>query len=277
MAKPIKDLNNSDFNYSKQMGILIAYIKEHWNVSARPKGYKEFCENYTDFKGMEEEDQQTIINAFEGFDDSTAGSFSFPIRTSLPQVAYDDKCQGREPLETLLGAVFAYGMRYGMRYEEVSNRSDTHYRLHSIEHCISQIKWEKDDPEMQETYRNELNDLFNVLIDHMDTCTKYELIQDKILKERVKPLIVSYCKHHFNRSKEPGIIVKTHHKRLNDIWETLFRYNVGHRSKEHPVYTELKKELKEKGIDLSRKKTKKDYEHIYILKPCKKTSKKGNK
>lgn len=134
MATNIKELKcQNDFDFEKQVNYLLKYIKKHWNVRAVPKGYKEFCENYTDYQGMEEMDWDKIMSEFEGFEDSSAVSYPFPGKVSLPHVAYDDINQGRKPLETLFGAIFGYGMRYGMRYEEVADNTQTYYRLNTIE------------------------------------------------------------------------------------------------------------------------------------------------
>ena len=92
---------------------LYNYIKKHWTGSIKPKKYKEFLEDYEDYAGMEELNTKELEESFKGFIDSTAASFSFPVKTSLPHVAYDDTNQGRCPLRVLISACLSHGLIIG--------------------------------------------------------------------------------------------------------------------------------------------------------------------
>lgn len=128
MSMKLKEMQERDFNYSDQIKALLDHIKKYWNIRATPKGYKKFCADYTDYKGQGE-DETALYEEFKGFGDGGTCSFGFPTRVSLPHVAYDDICQRRNPLNTLIGAVMAYGMAYGQRYEEVNDHSTINYRM----------------------------------------------------------------------------------------------------------------------------------------------------
>ena len=67
----------------------------------------------------------------------TAGSPSFEVRVALPHVIYDDKCQGRKPLETLVGAIL--GHAYVMAEHNNSSKM-----LKELVQVLQQI----DDPEV---------------------------------------------------------------------------------------------------------------------------------
>ena len=74
----------------------------------KPKGWKEMAKDYNDYDGMEELDEKSLKESFKGMHFSTAVSFPFEVAVSLPHVMYDSKCQGRKPLEALIGAVLAH-------------------------------------------------------------------------------------------------------------------------------------------------------------------------
>ena len=107
LTREDKDINN----FEKIVSSLEKHIKKHWNVKElKPKGYDAFVKDYTDFKGMDELDMELLQKEFTGFNDASPGSHSFPIRVSLPHVAYSDKCQCRSPLHELIGSCLHYGM-----------------------------------------------------------------------------------------------------------------------------------------------------------------------
>ena len=109
-----KEASNDQLdNFSFISETIVNFVKKHWDCVVKPKGYDEFIENYEDFDGMEELDGEALKEDFKGFNDATSGSMSFPIKIALPHTAYDDKCQGRDSIETLLGAVLGHGMMVG--------------------------------------------------------------------------------------------------------------------------------------------------------------------
>lgn len=119
-------------NFSEIVGWIMKFMLSQWNIEAKPKGYDEFLKDYMDFDGMEELDEKALCKLFEGFDNAGAGHFSLPIWTSLPHTAYGDKCQGRPPLETLIGAILNYGMMIGdrsRRLKEIKKHEQVKKRL----------------------------------------------------------------------------------------------------------------------------------------------------
>jgi hypothetical protein len=112
--KDLKSAKLDDLNYFEDIANAVYdYIKKTWKCKVAPKGYKAFTADYEEYDGMEEVDHNAIKKAFKGFDDETAGSPSFPFKIAMPNVAYDDKEQGRNPLRCLIGAVLGYGMAIG--------------------------------------------------------------------------------------------------------------------------------------------------------------------
>jgi len=131
-----------ELNYSGHAEILIKWIKEHWNVgNPKPKGYKEFlAKKESDFEGLEELDEKQLLKDFPGFDDSSAGSNAFPVKMSMPHIAYDDTQQGRDPLTMLVSNIFSYGIRYGQVLEGVYSSSGMNHKIHHLSHCMSMAK-----------------------------------------------------------------------------------------------------------------------------------------
>jgi len=93
-------------NFGDIVDPIVEYIKDTWEGDFKPKGYKEFIDNYQDYEGM----NTVNIDNYKGFLDGTATSYSFPVATSLPHIAYDDLEQGRDPLQMLISSCISYGM-----------------------------------------------------------------------------------------------------------------------------------------------------------------------
>lgn len=254
------------FDFSKHADALRKYIKEHWNVSARPKGYAEFTKDYKDYQGQEELDEKAILEAFDGCNDTGACSFSFPMRLSLPHTAYDDICQGRKPFETLVGAIFGYGIAYGMRMEEVGDNTSTYYRLSSIRHCISMMEHNRH-PEKKELYRQELEDHFKVKIDHMITSDKYRRLRSEVDKRNVIPMIRKMLKSTKSRM---FILVQNKFKNQKPVFDILLDLCVGRISKENPVFVDLRRELKQFGIILKMKSKRGTHPMVFTFKRARK-------
>lgn len=108
-------------NFGEDVSALIDYLLKYWNglESVKPKGFDEFEKDYCDFDGQEEwedKERDKCEKEFNGFDDEGVGSFNFVRKVSLPDVMYNDICQGRSPLQTLIGACVAYGHMRGEIY-----------------------------------------------------------------------------------------------------------------------------------------------------------------
>lgn len=118
--KNLNDIDISKFNFSAETDALFAFIKKRWNgvTSLKPKGYKKFTENYEDWDGMgewQENEKEKEEKAFEGFDDAGVRCDNIVGKISTPQVAYSDICQGSEPNRSLIGAILSYGMGIGAK------------------------------------------------------------------------------------------------------------------------------------------------------------------
>jgi hypothetical protein len=111
------------------------------------------------------------------------------MRVSLPHVLYDDCGQGRKPLETLIGAVLGYGMLLGERMAEVDEDSEANYRLHLASHIFFMSLCHEDDPEIKETYANEITKILDPKNNREPYDKFYEEFEGyryNILKERFK-------------------------------------------------------------------------------------------
>lgn len=97
-------------NFEKSVNSILSETKLDFPEAKtmKPKGWTKLGKNYTDYQGMEELDTASLKKLFNGMHSGTAGSSSFEVRTSLPHVMYDDKCQGRKPLEVLVGSIFGH-------------------------------------------------------------------------------------------------------------------------------------------------------------------------
>lgn len=130
MSYKLKDLKDyMKFSFSQEIEALLKYLDTSWDINAKPKGYAAYKKNYKDYQGMEELDEEALLKSFDGHDSTGTLSGSFPLRVSMPHVAFDDVGQGRRPLETLLGAVLGHGIHIGERLAAVNNMSDANRRL----------------------------------------------------------------------------------------------------------------------------------------------------
>jgi hypothetical protein len=265
----------NDFNYSEHIEALLEYIKKYWNIRAIPKGYKAFCDDYTDFKGQGE-DETALYEEFKGHGDGGTCSFGFPTRVSLPHVAYDDICQGRNPLNTLIGAVMAYGMIYGQRYEEVNENSTMNYRMKFASFAMESMvfhRYTSLDHEKADLKEQEWKDYMDVKIDMHETMDKYRDLSRKLTKKRaliqLKHCFGSHKSFHKGLRKGGRIIITKNKKlkRRGPLWSHLFKLMGGGQSKDNPFTTELKKELREYGIVLTGKKSRRSMmsPDIYIF------------
>lgn len=109
---PIKvyDIIRKDWDYEKTSSNLLNKIKESMPdaTKLRPKGWKQLAKNYEDYDGQEEYNETE--NVFKGMNSEGVVSHAFHVRVALPYVMYDDKCQGRKPLYTLIGAILAHAL-----------------------------------------------------------------------------------------------------------------------------------------------------------------------
>lgn len=106
----LHDALRKDWDYEKNVNAILADVKSEFPYAskARPKNWNKLAKDYIDYDGMSELDSRELHKLFNGMDSGTAGAPSFEVRTALPHVMYDDKCQGRKPLEVLVGAMVGH-------------------------------------------------------------------------------------------------------------------------------------------------------------------------
>lgn len=106
----LSNIVNNNYNYESGVSSIIEDLKRDFpNVNKlKPKGWSKLSKGYNDYDGMDELDSVSLKDSFKGMNSLTASSYPFEIRVSLPHVMYDDKCQGRKPLEVLVGAVLGH-------------------------------------------------------------------------------------------------------------------------------------------------------------------------
>ena len=108
----VVDFLNEQFDYEKTSKNITSLIRQEYHDSSKmkPKGWKELNKNYDGFNSMEQYDskQKQDFQDFTGSYVSHPAVHHFVVRVSLPHVMYDDKEQGRKPLETLVGAIMTH-------------------------------------------------------------------------------------------------------------------------------------------------------------------------
>lgn len=123
------DVIMSKWDYSTNVKELLKEIKEVFPEATKllPIGWKNLAKNYRDFDGQEEycETQQELDDKeFKGINSGTAGTFPFQARVALPYVMYDDKCQGRKPLHTLIGAILGHAYALNIKNNTIAVLKD---------------------------------------------------------------------------------------------------------------------------------------------------------
>jgi hypothetical protein len=101
------------WDYEKVVKSIIQEVKKEVEKPnlLMPIGWKKLAKGYSDYDGMEEyskEQSQKDREEFKGVDSNSASASGYPGRIALPYVMYDDKCQGRKPLEVLVGAIVGH-------------------------------------------------------------------------------------------------------------------------------------------------------------------------
>lgn len=156
---------------------------------------------YQDFQDQEDLDDEALLKSFDGHDGAGTLSSPFPVRVSLPHVAYSDCCQGRKPLETLVGSILGYGMLLGMRVAEVNTNSDVHYRMTWMGHAYNGLRYE-DDPQLVLMTLKEINEYKeNFNEGHHDIFMKFQGLKREHLCKKLKALLAPLFKESNKRIK----------------------------------------------------------------------------
>lgn len=170
-----------DWDFEKKVNSIISTINTEFPDAKKikPKGWNKLAKNYIDYAGMNELNNY-IIEKFTGMNSGTACSFSFDVSTALPHVMYDDKCQNRKPLQTLVGAIV--GHAYVM-----NEKNNTH----KIKKEWSQFKTLLEEPgitEIKFTFEEPLNQaLFNIMKTNLEVTSSALKILGINNRKKIKP------------------------------------------------------------------------------------------
>ena len=151
---------------------------------------------------MDTFNEKAVLRAFKGHGDGGVCSPPFVTRVSLPFVTYDHVCQGRKPLETLLGAVLGHGMLLGERIAAVDPHSDSGMKMTMALHAFNSMRF-AEDPLILKSYADELEEYLKESKRHInydETYKKYEALRKKILERKLHGEFKEYL-------KDKGIVI----------------------------------------------------------------------
>lgn len=131
-------------SFAQDADALTDHLKRNWDGlnDVKPKGWSDLEENYSDFDGYDEwkeRFQADQEDKFDGFNNETASSFNFVAQTALPNVMYDDQCQGREPIRILVSAAMAYGQYRGAIIQRADDSKSMGWKIDYIKHLIGLV------------------------------------------------------------------------------------------------------------------------------------------
>jgi hypothetical protein len=122
---------------------LVSFVKSTWEGTGQicPRGFKYYKENYVDYQDMNDgELMQANRDKFKGINNTDEMNLPFTDALSLPHVTYDHTNQGRDPLQSLMHACFAYGanfkaaeMRVKLEKFRKDNNRDLEFDMESLE------------------------------------------------------------------------------------------------------------------------------------------------
>lgn len=245
MAYSLKKLQYKDVSFDKEVEALLKYLRDTgWKISAKPTGYDEYRKTYQDFQGQEDLDEEALLKSFDGHDGAGTCSLPFPMRVSLPHVAYDDCCQGRKPLETLVGSILGYGMFLGMRVAEINTSSDIHYRMTWMGHAYNDLRYE-DNTELALLILKEIDEYrTNFDEGHHEIFEKFKRLKLELLCKKLKGVLAPLFNETSERIKftqdsevhkilekiysEASLSIKTLKKHIHGIGYNIQKVNGGY-------------------------------------------------
>ena len=139
---------------------ILKMVKDNWDIEASPKGYKEYVETYEECDDMGDE---KFDLEFDGLLNTSACGDPINIKLSMPQVAYDDTQQRRDPIHTLISAILSYGIAIGKRQEQT--HPDRKNQRDSIKRGLERMVQTKDFEYMKDKAESMLDD-FNFFNKH---------------------------------------------------------------------------------------------------------------
>lgn len=145
----LADYTRKSNNFEKSIDSILSKTKSEFPKAKnmKPKGWAKFQKNYSDYQGMEELDANALKKLFNGMNSETVGVDSFEVRTSLPHVMYDDKCQGRKPLEVLIGSILGHSYVMNEKNNATKMINEWKYLIEKLEEKpMKEIKFEFNEP-----------------------------------------------------------------------------------------------------------------------------------
>lgn len=103
-----------NFRFEREMGALEKRLGKHVQITAKPKGYEEFCAAHPEEFPDDENDEKLEFNGTKLHSSIGAGCFNFEESLSRAHVKYDDKSQGRSPSTTMISTIFRQGINIGV-------------------------------------------------------------------------------------------------------------------------------------------------------------------
>lgn len=107
--KIVNQTLNIDYSYiEKALNVILKDYPECKKV--KPFGWSAFKKSYTDFAGMNEYNEKADREVFNGTD-VEPHERSFVLKVSLPQIMYDEVCQGNSRIMVLMVAVLEHARK----------------------------------------------------------------------------------------------------------------------------------------------------------------------
>jgi hypothetical protein len=200
MAYKLKELKTmNDFKFDRELKAIMKLLKDTWDIKAAPKGYAKFMEDYNDYEGMEDvqENEKQLLRNFKGHSDGTISSDGLVLRLTKEYVGYDDQNQVQEgPLEVLIQVILTHGIVLGQRLAEIDKKSEPYRRIQSIKHAYDMS--DHTDKELGEIYYKEFEALLN--FENISTLREiqdaFESKRRELELKRFIPILQNYIKDH---------------------------------------------------------------------------------
>lgn len=205
--------SQDDLNFDRDCKALLEYIQKNWDVTAEPKGFKEFLKLSDDERPAIVEEESTLLKDFKGHDGCGTVSFTFPTKISKEMTAFEKEDQGRQPLETLIGAILGYGMLLGKQWGMFEGLKEGHNKANHIIFVAGMAMYNKD-PVAQKTFIDELNDFrLNPKANWLDMASKWNRVRDEIEDDAFLKDLAVYMK-----GKKSKIFYDGDDKKMHKIW-----------------------------------------------------------
>lgn len=234
----VVDFLNEQFDYEKTSKNITSLIRQAFPESSKmkPEGWKELNKNYDGFNSMEQyaSKQKEDYKDFTGSYVSHPAVHHFVVRVSLPHVMYDDKEQGRKPLQVLVGAIMTHAIlvrehnNSHLLSEELKSLQEKFDHEDYYKEIIYKIDWNKETKNsllaLLLTLNNQVTELteesFKEKINNaLESAKKFETLTEKQKEEHKKQFVEQMKKMFGSKSsqeqKEEDIARKKRQEDLN--------------------------------------------------------------